>query len=70
MVLSESGDYKLKYVFSSNSSQQEGNLIIMNIDLGPQRNGIQVLRALDNQRPSDIAKQFAKEHHLGPKTQL
>ena len=44
------GGYRRSYVFSSEDegSVKNGNLIVMNIDLGPQRNGIQVLKALDN----------------------
>ena len=70
MVETPNGGHKQQYVFSSEGeSEESGKLIVMNIDLGPQRNGVQVLKALNNQRPSFISKEFASKHRLGPKTQ-
>ena len=70
MVQSPNGGLTQLYVFSSEGDTEEnGKLIVMNIDLGPQRNGVQVLTALNNQRPSFISKEFANKHRLGPKTE-
>ena len=69
-VQTPNGGTRQEYVFSSpeGDSSDHGKLIVMNIDLGPQRNGVHILKALDNQRPSLISKEFAKQHRLGPKT--
>ena len=70
MVETPNGGLKQLYIFSSEGeSEEHGELIVMNIDLGPQRCGVQVLKALNNQRPSFISKEFASKHRLGPKTQ-
>ena len=70
MIDTPNGGVKQQYVFSSEGETEEyGELIVMNIDLGPQRCGVQVLTALNNQRPSFISKEFATKHRLGPKTQ-
>ena len=61
LVASETaeGGYKQVYVFSSDDESNKGNLITMNIDLGPQRNGNKILQALDNENPEQIAKEFS-----------
>ena len=70
-VCSPNGSITQKYVFSSEDDQEENGpkLIVMNIDLGPTRNGVHVLTALDSQKPDLISMEFAQKHRLGPRTQ-
>ena len=48
MITTPNGTNKQCAFSSEGDSSKHGKLIVMNIDLGPQRNGVQVLKALNN----------------------